>query len=110
MAFILLLSACGSSSETPPLVPFTNLSGTAAAGASIIGQVTVKGSLGMTKSTQIETNGNYAVDVTGLTAPYRLRAAGTVDGRNYKLHSYAEAADLGGNVNITPFTDLIEAS
>ena len=31
-------------------------------------------------------------------------------GRTYKLHSYAEAADVGGNVNITPFTDLIVAN
>jgi len=48
--------------------------------------------------------------VTGLTPPYRLRAQGTVGGRTYKLHSYAEAADVGGNVNITPFTDLIVAN
>ena len=86
------------------------LSGTAAAGAAIIGQVTVKGSLGLTKSALIEADGNYTVDVTGLTAPYRLRAQGTVGGRTYKLHSYAEAADVGGNVNITPFTDLIVAN
>ncbi len=53
---------------------------------------------------------NYNVDVSGLTAPYRLRAEGTVGGRLYRLHSYAETADLGGNVNITPFTDLIVAN
>jgi hypothetical protein len=113
---VFFLVACGGgggvggSTTAPPVVPSSTLSGTAAAGAAIIGQVTIKGSLGLTKSAQIETNGNYTVDVTGLTAPYRLRAVGTVGGRTYKLHSYAEAADLGGNVNITPFTDLIVAN
>ena len=86
------------------------LSGTAAAGAPVIGQVTVKGSLGNSKSSLIEADGSYSVDVTGLTAPYRLRAEGTVGGRTIKLHSYAEAADENGTVNITPFTDLIVAN
>lgn len=108
---ILGLSACGGSSSSTATSPAAKtLSGTAAAGAAIIGTVTVKGSLGNTKSAVIEANGDYNVDVTGLTAPYRLRAQGTVGGRQYKLHSYAQEADLGGNVNITPFTDLIIAN
>jgi hypothetical protein len=88
----------------------TNLMGTVASGAAVIGQVTVKGALGNTKSALINADGNYNVDVTGLTAPYRLRAEGTVGGRLIRLHSYAETSDLGGNVNITPFTDLIIAN
>ena len=113
LACSLALAACGgsSSSSTPlPTADPTTLSGTAAAGAAIIGTVTVKGALNNTKSAIIEADGNYNVDVTGLTAPYRLRATGTVGGRTYKLHSYAEEADLGGTVNITPFTDLIVAN
>ena len=106
-AVVLGISACGSSSNAPAA---KTLSGTAAAGAAIIGTVTVKGSLGNTKSELIEADGTYNVDVTGLTAPYRLRAQGTVGGRTYKLHSYAQEADIGGNVNITPFTDLIIAN
>jgi len=86
------------------------LSGTAAAGAAIIGTVTVKGSLGMTTSALIEANGNYNVSVAGLTAPYRIRAQGTVGGKTYKLHSYAQEAVMGDTVNITPFTDLIIAN
>ena len=104
-----LLVACGGGG-TATTTPSTILSGTAAAGAPIIGTVTVKGSLGNTKSALIEADGNYDVDVTGLTAPYRLRAEGTVGGRTYKLHSYAVEDDIGGNVNITPFTDLIVAN
>jgi len=108
---MLAVAGCGGGSGGSAEVPVaTTLSGTAAAGAPIIGQVTVKGSLGVTKSALIEADGTYDVDVTGLTAPYRLRAVGTVGGKTYKLHSYAEAADVGGNVNITPFTDLIVAN
>ncbi|MEJ2754922.1 MAG: hypothetical protein P8104_03580, partial [Gammaproteobacteria bacterium] len=86
------------------------LNGTAAAGAPIIGQVTVKDSLGNSKSSLIEADGSYRVDVTELTAPYRLRALGRVGGRSVKLFSYAEAADVNGTINITPFTDLIVAN
>ncbi|MCU4676923.1 DUF5011 domain-containing protein [Catenovulum sp. 2E275] len=86
------------------------LSGTAAAGAAIVGTVTVKDSLGATKSEVIEADGSYNVDVTGMTPPFRLRAEGTVGGKVYKLHSYAEAANSEGAVNITPFTDLIIAN
>lgn len=86
------------------------LSGTAAAGAPIVGQVTVKGAQGNTKSALIAADGSYRVDVTGLTAPFRLRAEGTVGGRTIRLHSYAEEADMNGTVNITPFTDLIVAN
>lgn len=108
IASSLAIASCGGSDSAP--AASTSLSGTAAAGAAIIGQVTVKGSMGNTKSALIEADGTYEVDVTGLTAPYRLRAEGTVGGRTYKLHSYAEEADVGGNVNITPFTDLIIAN
>ncbi len=111
LACSLAIAACGSGGDsTPGPVSSTTLSGTAAAGAAIIGTVTVKGAMGNTKSERIEADGTYNVDVSGLTAPYRLRAQGTVGGKTYKLHSYAEEADVGGNVNITPFTDLIIAN
>jgi len=86
------------------------LSGVAAAGAAIVGTVTVRGSLGLSNSAIIEADGNYNVDVTGLTPPYRIRAQGTVGGRTYKLYSYAEEGDVGNTVNVTPFTDLIIAN
>ena len=104
----ILATGCGGGGgSSTPVAPPDMLSGTAAAGAAIIGQVTVKGSAGNTTSTLIEANGNYNVDVSGLTAPYILRAEGTVGGKAYTLHSYAEEADIGATVNITPFTDLI---
>ena len=113
----MLLSACGGGSGSSSggggsggSGSTSMLSGTAAAGAPVIGQVTVKGALGNTKSALIEADGSYNVDVTGLTAPFRLRAEGTVGGRTIRLHSYAEEADINGTVNITPFTDLIVAN
>ena len=106
------LAACGGGSDSTDddTGNTQSLSGTAAAGAAIVGTVTVKGAQGNTVSTLIEADGSYDVDVSGLTAPYRLRAEGTVGGRSYRLHSYAEAADVGGTVNVTPFTDLIVAN
>lgn len=98
-----------SATRTVTVAPVT-LSGTAAGGAAIVGTVVVKGSLGEVKSSVIEADGTYEVDVTGLTAPYRLRAEGTVGGKSYRLHSYAETASAGNTVNITPFTDLIIAN
>ena len=113
LALSISLAACGgggSGDDDDSAPAARTLSGTAAAGAALIGTVTVKGALGNTRSALIEADGSYEVDVTGLTAPYRLRASGTVGGKTYKLHSYAEEADVGGNVNITPFTDLIIAN
>lgn len=106
----ILAAGCGGGGGSSTPAAATTLSGTAAAGAAIIGQVTVKGSAGNTKSALIEANGNYNVDVSNLTAPYILRAEGTVGGRSYTLHSYAAEADVGATVNITPFTDLIVAN
>ena len=71
----LVLSGCGGGSDSTTLVDtpaptVSTLSGTAAAGAPIIGQVTVKDSSTPVKtvSAVIEADGNYSVDVTGMTA------------------------------------------
>ena len=108
-----LLIGCGSDggdSVTTTTTSGTSLSGTAAAGAPIIGSVTVKGSQGGIVSEPIEADGSYSVDVSTLTAPYMLRAQGYVGGTQYTLHSYAEESDLGNTINVTPFTDLIIAN
>lgn len=106
IVFTLSLAACNGSGDADSTI----LSGIAAAGAPVIGEVTVKDSLDNTRSVTIEANGNYNIDVNGMMPPFRLRAEGTVAGRTYRLYSYAEAADLGGTVNITPFTELIIAN
>lgn len=108
--FITLVGCGGGGGSSSDKTPSETLSGTAAAGAAIIGQVIVKGSAGASISTDIEADGSYSVDVSSLLAPYMLRATGRVGGKEYKLHSFAEKADIGGTINITPFTDLILAN
>lgn len=91
----------------------TTLKGTAAAGAPIIGKVTIRDSsapVALEKTVDIEADGNYSVDVTGLKAPYMVRADGYVGGNEYHLYSAATQEDVGHTVNITPLTDLIVAN
>lgn len=112
------LTACGGggSSSSAPSTPNTTitavkLSGMAAGGAPIVGTVTVQDSSNPVKTswTTIEADGSYEVNVAGMTAPFALRADGRIGGREVHLYSAAVAADINGNINITPFTDLILA-
>ena len=116
-AAILTLTGCGGggASDTasnggnnnPPAVTTSSITGTAAAGLPLVGTVTVKDATGATKTVAIGTNGSYTVDVTGMTAPFVFRAEGSAGGTAYVLHSAATSADVNGNINITPLTDLI---
>ena len=101
----------GGGGGTTTLASYT-LSGTAAAGAPIIGTVTVKDSSNpfKTKTVTIAADGRYTIDVNGMTAPFMLNATGTVGGTSYNLHSAAVSTDINGNINITPLTDLIVAN
>ena len=104
------LTACGGGGGSDsPLTP-QPISGTAAAGAPVIGTVTVKDSAGVTKTTAIAADGSYSVDVAGMTGPFVFLASGTVGGRTIEMVSAATAADVNKTVNITPFTDLIVAN
>jgi hypothetical protein len=88
------------------------ISGTAAAGAAIIGTATIKDSSSPAKlkSVTIAADGKYSIDVSGLTHPFALRADGSVGGREYHLYSAATSTDINGTINITPLTDLILAN
>jgi hypothetical protein len=104
----IMIQGCGGgggSSETKP-----SISGVAAAGAPIIGTVYIKDSEGTVKTQKISADGSYSVDVSGLVAPFKLKAEGSVAGRSVTYYSYAAEDDVDGNVNITPFTDLIIAN
>lgn len=114
-AAVITLSGCGgggspSSSGGDPPVETASFTGTAAAGLPLVGTVTVKDATGATKTVTIGDNGSYTVDVTGMTAPFVFRAEGTAGGSTYKLHSGATSADVNGNINITPLTDLVIAN
>ena len=114
----LLSSGCdgfsGGDSSSISMAPAgSTLSGTASAGAPIIGSVTIKDSAAPSanqKTVTIAADGKYTIDVSGLAAPFMLRADGTVGGRSYSLYSAAVAADLNGTINVTPLTDLIVAN
>lgn len=116
--FLFALAGCSSGGGTSGTIPAptptgTTLSGTAAAGAPVVGSVTIKDSSSPTKKEKtvaIAADGKYTVDVSDMTAPFAMRADGYVGGREYHLYSAATQADLGGTVNITPFTDLIIAN
>ncbi len=114
MILMVLLAGCGSSGggKNNPQ-PSTTISGTAAAGAPIIGTVTVKDSSTPTakeKTVTIAADGKYSVDVSGMTGPFMFRADGTIGGIDCHLYSAATSADVNGTINITPFTDLIVAN
>lgn len=102
------LAGCGGggSDESTPTAS-TILSGTAAGGAAIIGNVIVTDSKGQTKSAPIAADGRYTIDVNGMTGPFVLKAAGQVGNTSVTYYSAATQADLGGTVNVTPFTNMI---
>ena len=107
LSLSLLLAACGGGSSDPTPTPSTTINGVAAAGLPLVGTVTVKDSLGATRSAAIGSNGSYSIDVNGMTAPFVFRASGSAGGREYEIHSAATAADVGGVINVTPLTDLV---
>jgi hypothetical protein len=112
-----LVAGCGGGGGEPAPAPAapapasTLISGTVAAGAPVVGYVSVRDSSSNQQPVRtniaIEANGRYTVDVAGLTAPYAFLASGSVGGRSVSYYSAATAADVGGTINITPFTDLI---
>lgn len=101
----LFLAGCGGGSDVAP--PSTMLSGTVAGGAAVIGTIIVTDSKSATKGGTIEANGHYSIDVSGMTGPFILKAAGTVGNTSVTYYSAATTADLGNTVNVTPFTNLI---
>jgi fibronectin type 3 domain-containing protein len=103
----LMLSGCGSSGDGG--LSSQTVSGTAAVGIPLAGQVSLKDSSNTpkVKTTVIDSDGLFAIDVTGMQAPYILEATGNAAGTNYKLHSFAEGA---GTANINPLSDAIVAS
>lgn len=116
LASFSLLAGCGgggggSTAESPPVVPSTLIAGVAAGGAPIYGTVIAKDSKGATFGpATIGTEGSYSIDVKGGTGPFLLKADGLVGGKAVSLVSSAATADVGGTINVTPFTDLAVAN
>jgi hypothetical protein len=103
---LLLLSGCGGGAGaiTPPA---ETVSGVAAAGAVIVGSVTLKDSANPPRVlTNSGVNGSFSFDVTGLTKPFMLRASGTANARSYTLYSLASDR---GIANLNPLANLVLA-
>ena len=85
----------------------TLISGVAAGGSPIIGNVEITDSLGIKKGAPINDDGTYKIDVNGMTGPFVVKAYGTIAGVSVTYWSAGTQADVGGNINVTPFTDLL---
>jgi hypothetical protein len=115
-----VLAACGggggsapeASTSKDPVVDKTpvTLSGTVATGAAVSGTVTAKDANGLVRTGTIAADGSYSIDVTGLQAPFLLRAVGTVGNKQIVLTAPVTAADFNSTINITPLSDLIVAN
>ena len=104
----LCLTACGGGSTTiKVLLGMSSLSGTAAGGAAIVGTVEVTDSLGAVKGAPIDADGKYQIDVAGMKGPFIIKAHGTVGNSRVTYYSAAVSGDVGGTINVTPFTDLM---
>lgn len=102
----LMLAGCGSGGGG---LSTKVVNGVAAVGAPLAGQVSLKDSStpSLQKTTVIGSDGSFAFDVSDMTAPFILQARGSAEGKEYKLHSYAEGT---GTANINPLSDVIVAS
>ena len=100
------LSGCGSSGGG---ISTQVVSGVASVGATLAGQVSLKDASAtpQVKTAVIGSDGTYAVDVTGMKAPYVIQATGTAGGTNYTLHSFADGT---GTANINPISNAAVAS
>ena len=85
----------------------TVISGVASSGAPIIGIVEITDKNGIIKGSFINDDGTYKVDVSGMTGPFIVKAHGTVAGVPVTYYSAGTQEDVGGTINVTPFTDLI---
>ena len=101
-----MLSGCGSGGGG---LSSQVVSGNASVGAPLAGQVSLKDSSStpLVRKTVIGNDGSFAIDVTGMQAPFILEATGTAVGSNYTLHSFTDGT---GTANINPLSDAIVAS
>jgi fibronectin type 3 domain-containing protein len=107
LSIISLLAGCGGGGGGGG-VSSSVVSGVAAAGSPLSGSVSLKDSstTPQVKTAVIDGNGNYAIDVTGLTAPFIIEATGTVGSNSYTFCSFASGP---GTANVNPLTNLIVA-
>lgn len=111
LAIGLVLASCGggggdsSQGGSSQNISSPSVSGVASAGAPIAGQVTLKDAStpAQQKVTVIFRDGSFALDVTGMKAPFVLEATGNVNGVSCTLLSFASGP---GNANINPLSNV----
>lgn len=107
---VALVAGCGSGGggESAGVSPQV-VSGVAATGSPLVGQVTLRDSSSVRKdkATVIANDGTFAIDVSDMTAPFLLKASGTADGVDRTLYSFA---DKPGTANINPLSSVAVAN
>lgn len=103
--FTLTLISCGGSDGDGDEGGDTasTLSGTAATGVPIDGEILVTDISGSTATAVIDESGNYTVDVTGMSPPFIIAAIPS-DTMLATQYSFASQANI--TVNVTPLTTL----
>jgi len=106
-----LIAGCGGGSgggSGAGVSPQT-VSGVAATGAPLAGQVSLRDSSSTRKesSTVISSDGSFAIDVSDMKAPFILKASGIADGVNRTMYSFA---DKPGTANINPLSTVAVAN
>jgi hypothetical protein len=107
-ASLLFYSCGGGGGGTAPAA--STVSGVAAAGAPLVGQVSLVDATGKTASGSPKTlgsDGSFSFNVSGMTAPYFLQAQGTVGGTEFTMYSVALGA---GTANINPMSSIAVAA
>ena len=110
---IALLTACGggggggSDSTTAAETPTTTiLTGTAATGAALANaKITVKDSKGASKTVTADANGNFSIDVTGMTAPLIIQAVSQDASKTF--YAISQTIPASNVINVTSITDSL---
>jgi hypothetical protein len=107
------LGACSNESNSGPAATVSNaakvVTGVAAYGAPLTGTISITDASYPPNKTSapINQDGTFAVDVSDLTPPLLLKAAGTVAGRPITLYSFCTGT---GTVQVNPLTNLLVAA
>jgi mono/diheme cytochrome c family protein len=109
-----LIAGCGGGSggggpSPGAAVSPQTVSGVAATGSPLVGQVTLRDSSSVRKDkvTVIANDGSFSIDVADMQAPFLLKASGTADGVNRTLFSFA---DKPGTANVNPLSSVALAN
>ncbi|MFY9327913.1 MAG: fibronectin type III domain-containing protein, partial [Georgfuchsia sp.] len=105
---VALIAGCGSGGGGGGgTSPQSSVSGVAAAGAPLVGQLTLRDSSSRDRTTNIAEDGSFSVDVTDLHAPFVLKATGKSEGVSHTLYSFNEK---DGTANVNPLSTVVVAN